>query len=65
MIDSYTVDDLAKALQADAHTVRKWTASGLIPGAYKSPGGGEWRYLKSAVDAWIMRRAQIAEGAKV
>jgi excisionase family DNA binding protein len=64
VIESYTVDDLARALQATASTVRKWTASGLIPGAYKSPGGGEWRFLKGAVDAWIARRAQIAEEEK-
>jgi hypothetical protein len=63
-LDSYTVDDLAVALQADAHTVRKWAASGLIPGAYKLPRETEWRFLKGAVDTWIAGRAQIAEGAK-
>lgn len=57
-----TIADLAVRLSAHPETVRKWTRSGLIPGAMKIPGGDEaqgvvWRFRAEDVEAWLEGRA--------
>lgn len=50
ILNTYTVDEVAKALKLNPYTVRRLVREGKIP-AFKI--GGQWRFRKEEVDRFI------------
>jgi excisionase family DNA binding protein len=50
ILNTYTVDDVAKALKLNPYTVRRLVREGKIP-AFKI--GGQWRFRKEEIDHFI------------
>ena len=51
------VEDVAKVLQLHAMTVYRLVREGKLPG-FKV--GGRWRFHRSALEDWMVDRAQVA-----
>jgi excisionase family DNA binding protein len=54
-IETYTVEEVAGALKVDPYTVRRLCRERKIP-AFKF--GGQWRFKKSKIDAWLENEKQ-------
>lgn len=52
LLESYTVEEVATALQLHPYTVRRLSREGKIP-AFKF--GGQWRFRKDEVEKWSRR----------
>ena len=52
-LESYTVEEVAQALQLHPYTIRRLSREGKIP-AFKF--GGQWRFRKSEIEAWGMKK---------
>ena len=50
ILNTYTVDEVAKALKLNPYTVRRLVREGKIP-AFKI--GGQWRFRKDEIDRFI------------
>jgi excisionase family DNA binding protein len=50
VLNTYTVDEVAKALKLNPYTVRRLVREGKIP-AFKI--GGQWRFRKDEIDRFI------------
>jgi excisionase family DNA binding protein len=48
--ETYTVEEVAKALKIHPYTVRRLVREGKIP-AFKV--GGQWRFRKDDIDKWF------------
>lgn len=50
ILNTYTVDEVAKAFKLNPYTVRRLVREGKIP-AFKI--GGQWRFRKDEIDRFI------------
>ena len=48
-MDTYTVEEVAKALKLHPYTVRRLIREGKMP-AFKA--GGQWRFRKDDIERW-------------
>jgi excisionase family DNA binding protein len=48
-MDTYTVEEVAKALKLHPYTVRRLIREGKMP-AFKA--GGQWRFRKDEIEKW-------------
>ena len=49
ILETYTVEEVAKALRLHEYTIRRLCREGKIP-AFKV--GGQWRFRKDEIDKW-------------
>jgi excisionase family DNA binding protein len=54
-IETFTVDEVAKALKLHPYTIRRLCRDGKIP-AFKF--GGQWRFKKEDIEKWANRRTE-------
>ena len=52
-METYTVDEVAQALKLHPYTIRRLSREGKIP-AFKF--GGQWRFRKSEIEAWGVKK---------
>lgn len=59
--------EVAAALKMNERTVKRWLASGKLPGFRLDEGAqkGDWRVRKSELDEWIAQRSAEASEARV
>jgi excisionase family DNA binding protein len=55
-IETYTVEEVAKALKVDPYTIRRLCREKKLP-AFKF--GGQWRFKKEKLDAWLEKQENI------
>ena len=55
-IETYTVEEVAKALRVDPYTIRRLCREKKLP-AFKF--GGQWRFKKEKLDAWLEKQENI------
>ena len=53
LIETYTVEEIAKALKLHPYTIRRLSREGKIP-AFKF--GGQWRFKMDQVEKWLKRQ---------
>lgn len=53
LIETFTVDEVAKAVKLHPYTIRRLCRDGKIP-AFKF--GGQWRFKKEDIEKWANRR---------
>ena len=54
-IETYTAEEVARALKVDPYTIRRLCREGKIP-AFKF--GGQWRFKKEKLDAWMEKQSE-------
>lgn len=59
MMETFTVEELAKYLKLHTFTVRRLAREGKIP-SFKA--GGQWRFRKDEIESWS--RNNRSEGSK-
>jgi excisionase family DNA binding protein len=52
-IETYTVDEVARALKLHPYTIRRLSREGKIP-AFKF--GGQWRFNKEEIQKWMKEK---------
>lgn len=53
ILETYTVEEVAKALKFHPYTIRRLIREGKIP-AFKV--GGQWRFRKDEIDNWTRNK---------
>lgn len=48
-----TAAEVADLLRVNVASVKAWARAGELPGAFKIPGGREWRFRRNDLFAWI------------
>jgi len=59
IIESYTVEEVAKSVKLHPYTVRRLCREGKIP-AFKF--GGQWRFKKDVLDKWLEEQMNKKRG---
>ena len=60
-MNTYTVEEVAKALKLHPYTVRRLVREGKIP-AFKV--GGQWRFDLKEIDRWVKHQRPGKSGKK-
>ena len=56
-----TSNEVAELLKVHLSSVRRWSRSGKLKG-YRLGGGGDWRFLRKDVLAFLQSYSILAEG---
>jgi excisionase family DNA binding protein len=59
-----TSTEVADLLKVHLSSVRRWSRSGKLRG-YRLGGGGDWRFLRKDVLAFLHSYSNIAEGGAI